>query len=94
MDGKAVKSGAASEGIDVSKPNTKITIAVKSKDGRTTLNYEIDCTNVPPSTDATLKELAVAPGGLDPKFDPKVRTFDQRLATASFCAQNRPFCAV
>ena len=74
VDGKAVKSGAASEGIDVSKPNTKITIAVKSKDGRTTLNYEIDCTNVPPSTDATLKELAIAPGGLDPKFDPKVRT--------------------
>ena len=32
---------------------------------------QVDVTNVPPSADAALKELALAPGALDPKFDPK-----------------------
>ena len=35
------------------------------------LRLKVDATNVPPNKDAALKELVLAPGNLDPKFDPK-----------------------
>ena len=78
VDGKVVKSGEASEDIPVEDggKDTKITITCKSKDSRTTMTYTIDATNAPPSADASLKELALAPGDLDPKFDPKTLKYN------------------
>ena len=40
------------------------------------MTYTIDATNAPPNTDASLKELAIAPGALDPKFDPKTLKYN------------------
>jgi hypothetical protein len=77
VDGKDVKSGEASPAIATDNgKDTKITITCKSKDGRTTMTYTIDATNAAPNADASLKALAIAPGTLDPEFDPKTLTYN------------------
>ena len=69
VNGDAVTSGAASGAIALSVGANTITTVVTAQDGTTAKTYTVTVTRAP-SSNADLSNLQVAPGTLDPAFDP------------------------
>lgn len=69
VDGMAVTSGAASTSIPLAVGDTSISIVVTAEDGSTSQTYTVTI-NRPPtvSTDATLSEITVSVGAINPVF--------------------------
>ncbi|MBI9068299.1 MAG: choice-of-anchor J domain-containing protein [Salinivirgaceae bacterium] len=59
------------------------TIVVTAEDGSTELTYTVNFTITPANTDATLSELTVSEGVLDPVFDAAVFSYEVKLPAGS-----------
>jgi Tol biopolymer transport system component len=70
VNGHPVTSGQPSHAISLNVGDNTITIVVTAQDGTTTLTYIVTLTRQPPSHDATLSNLTLSSGTLNPVFAP------------------------
>jgi predicted GH43/DUF377 family glycosyl hydrolase len=76
VDGKEVAPGATSGDIDLGATGKTFTVVVTSKAPATSSTYTIKASV---AQDATLKDLEVAKGDLDPNFDPGTKEYTLSL---------------
>ncbi len=69
MNGKALASGSASEGIDLNVGDNEITVEVTAEDTTTVKTYTITVTRYDISNNNSLSGLTVSRGLLNPSFD-------------------------
>jgi alpha-tubulin suppressor-like RCC1 family protein len=84
VDGQPVSSGQASPTLPLNVGTSVITIAVTAQDGTTTRTYTVTVTRLPAaSSDASLSNLTISAGTLDPVFAPSTTGYTASVANST-----------